>query len=317
VSQGLPGGPGGARRRDRRVEAPAVLALEHELLGLAVAFGLPAHAGQRLALDLVLGHPEVRPGRPDDLLTRPADEIAHRVVDLRHPIAVDMAEALVHRGEHRHQEVALAAHLRLDGAVARDVLPLADPGDRGARVVAQAGHVGDRPDDRPVELDEALLELDAVQLAAQDLPHRLAVALAVVGVGDVDVARAGELLAGPAEQRAQRVVDAQVAALRVEDRHADRRVVEGGVEVRDEVLGGALVVGRHLQQAERRAVDLLRAQRPQPQRGAVWLDDLDDLADRAAQQLVARAPQQLEGEVVGVDDEPPVIEDERGRGKRG
>jgi len=101
----------------------------------------------------------------------------------------------------------------------------------GAGVVAQAGHIRDGPDDRPVERDEALLELDRVQIAVENPAGKLAIALAVVGMRDVVVARADELRAGPAQHGAQRVVDAQVAAVGIEDRHADRGVVEGGVEV--------------------------------------------------------------------------------------
>ena len=70
----------------------------------------------------------------------------------------------------------------------------------------------------------------AVQLAAQDAPGGVEVALAVVGMGELLVAHAEQLVGGAAEQRAQRRVDAHVLAVGVEQRHPDRHRVEGGVE---------------------------------------------------------------------------------------
>jgi len=130
------------------------------------------------------------------------------------------------------------------------------PLDLVARVVAQIGHVRDHPDDRPVRPEEALLQLHGVQLSAQDPPRELDVARAIVGMGELVVALAHERRAAAAEHCAQRVVDANVAAVGAEDRHADRRMVERGIEVGAEILDELVAV--HLaQQAQRRAVHLL------------------------------------------------------------
>ena len=158
-----------------------------------------------------------------------------------------------------------------------------------------------------VRLDEALLELHGVELAAQDLPRELDVALAIVGVRDLVVALADELVAATSEHRAERVVDAHVAPVRAEDGHADRRVVKGRVEVGGEVLD-ELVALDDAQQAQRRAVDLARAQRLQANRRAVGLIAHDDVGDRPAEHVGGGPAQQLQCEVVRVDDEPVVVE---------
>jgi hypothetical protein len=70
------------------------------------------------------------------------------------------------------------------------------------------------------------------------------------------------------------------------------------------------------QQAQRRAVDLPRAQRPQPDRRAVGLVAFDDIGGRQADHVLGGATQQLQREVVRVDDETLLVERERGCGQR-
>ena len=81
-----------------------------------------------------------------------------------------------------------------------------------------------------LRLDDAGRVVAANDLALKLLSRREA---DLVGqtVGEVVVALTHQLPAIAAEHGAERIVDAHVATVGAEDRHADRCVVEGGVEV--------------------------------------------------------------------------------------
>ena len=81
-----------------------------------------------------------------------------------------------------------------------------------------------------VRAHEALLALPGAELAVEDPPGGVDVALAVFGVRELLVADADQLVRRAPEHRAQRGVDAHVLTVRVEQRHADRHRVEGRVE---------------------------------------------------------------------------------------
>ena len=127
--------------------------------------------------------------------------------------------------------VGHVAQGRLLLAARGDVEELTDPAQRPAGVVAQEDQVGEHPAHRAVGADEALLGLVRAAAAVEDLPRGVDVGLAVLGMRVLLIAAPEQLLLAAAEQLGQRFVDAHVLAVGVEQRHPDRRVVEGGVEV--------------------------------------------------------------------------------------
>ena len=168
-----------------------------------------------------------------------------------------------------------------------DALDHADEKLRRPVVVAQHGRGELGPDRLAVRAEVALLEAVLLELARDEPPNRLLGVGDVVGVGDRTRPVKRELLARAANRPAVRVVDLHVAALQIEQRHADRRLLERDPEAllarAQRRVGRPLA--RHVARDRRVEVDL-------PVRPCARDDDLrdGDLAPVAMQAREVAAP---------------------------
>ena len=126
--------------------------------------------------------------------------------------------------------VGQMAQLLLMAPPLGDVLHLAEEVQRRAVRAPHHAALQRRPDRRAVGVQVALLGLVDVDLAGDEPRHRVRVGVGVGAVGHRAHARALELVAGPAHERGERVVDAHEAAVDAGDRHADRRALERRAE---------------------------------------------------------------------------------------
>jgi len=130
-------------------------------------------------------------------------------------------------------EVVMGRSMRKRGLgllVLADVLHLREQVRRGAIGAADDRRAEADPDHAAVGVDVALLGLEPVPDAVDHLLQCLDVVGKVVGMGDVGKAHADELVDRIAGQVREGAVGAHPAALRADDRHADRSVVEGAAE---------------------------------------------------------------------------------------
>ncbi|MCY1285441.1 hypothetical protein D9M70_343770 [compost metagenome] len=156
-----------------------------------------------------------------------------------------------------------------------DVLHQRQQGVELAIQVAHAAHVDPRMHGAAGALDEALVQLVTVALAAAHLFEQGFLCGAVLGQGHAHPVDAAQLVAGAAEDAAELVVDLFPALVRGAQGHAHQRRLEEQVQVLVALVlqaFGALLGG----QVEHRAIDadhlvavvLGQALDPQPARGA-------------------------------------------------
>src|SRR4051794_15594769 len=124
-----------------------------------------------------------------------------------------------------------ALQLAVEPLSVGDVLHLRHETPSVAVFIASQGHPQLRPYRRAVTAQVALLQLVARDAAAKQFAEELDVGVEVVGMGDLMERPAGQLVGGVAENRAQRRIDVQAAAVQVDEGHADGRVVEGATQL--------------------------------------------------------------------------------------
>ena len=212
-------------------------------------------------------------------------------------------------------EAVLGLAQRVLGAPALgDVLDLGDEVERLPGFVADERDRQQHPAVLAVGPHVALLHPVAAQLAGDDLAHQLEVGVEVVGVGDVLEGQPEQRPGVVADDLGQRAVDAQEAAVEADQRHADRRLLEGvgeallglleravdgraddGVGARAEVAGDLAAV-----------VDQLDRPAPDPDGGAVGAQVAILEAERARLLLAALPLGDHALAVLGMDDARPV-----------
>ena len=213
-----------ARRRDRR----------HRLEHRAGRHHLGVH---RLVAGYPLGRQHVGRAVADRLVGADLEELLPAAVD-QHVAMLDVLDEDQRRRvvDDRLQPLLARALGRLRPAALGDVDHLAQEVQRALAVAVHQRDVDERVDDVPVGVHEALLDGERPPAAGEQLLDERTVQAPVVGVADVGQAHRAQVLLGAAEHLRDRAVQAQPAALEVDEGHADRRVVEGAAE---ELLGGA------------------------------------------------------------------------------
>ena len=209
----------------------------------------------------------------DDQLV--AGAVAERVVDVLEvvevehqrraggAVAADVLDVALQRARERaaieqagqRVVVGQVAQLGLVAAPLGDVLDLEQDVLRLAGGVAHQRRVDRGPEDLAGGVQPAPLSADRAAVAAAEAGERLGLVRAVVGVQQPHDRRALELVLLAAGERAQRAVDLQEAPVDRGDRHADRRLLEGGAEAGLGVGLGALGLGAGVDVADR-GVDL-------------------------------------------------------------
>ena len=125
--------------------------------------------------------------------------------------------------------------LGLGPAALGDVDELAEEVQRPLAVAVHERDVHERADDVPVGVHEPALDRVRAAAAREQLLQQRPVEVLVGRVADLGELERADVLLAAAEHLRQRAVQAQPAAVEVDERHADRRVVEGAAE---ELLGG-------------------------------------------------------------------------------
>ena len=139
----------------------------------------------------------------------------------------------------RLQALLAGLALGLGPAALGDVDQLAQEVQRALAVTVHERDVHERVDHRPVGAQIALLDRERAPAPGEQLLDQGAIEAAVVGMAELVELGGAQLLLGAPEHLAQRAVQAQPAAVEVDERHADRGVVERTAE---ELLGGAQLV---------------------------------------------------------------------------
>ena len=271
---------------------------EHELaLGLAVAAGdremaLVGPGGrQHLAVE-ILGRSD--PRRRQHLGRRAPDRGGRADFGELLPAAVDEHEAQVgvldddqrrRVVDHGLQALLALAPLGLGAAALAEVDQLDEEVERPFAVAVHQRDVRQHVQDTAVGVHHALLERVAAAAPGEQLAHERLVELDVLGVVEGVQAGGAHLGLGAAEDLGDRAVQAQPATLEVDQRHPDRRVVEGAAE---ELLGVA-----------QRVLDAARL-------GHVLTGAVDDAREAVAVELDLAARMDHARVAVGADD--PVVD---------
>ena len=111
-----------------------------------------------------------------------------------------------------------------------DVLHLRDDIEGAALLIADDRNGHQHPDIVAPRVAVPLLDLVAGNLAGEELLPCLGVEIDVVGMRHRPKRRGLQLVPGDAGDPAQRIVDLQPAAVHVDERHADRSIVERALE---------------------------------------------------------------------------------------
>ncbi len=122
----------------------------------------------------------------------------------------------------------------------RDVLDLRDHVERLNPIIADQRDGHEHPELMAPGVAVALLDLVALDLAVQQLSQLLGVEIDVVRIRDGLERRCPQLVPGITGDPAERVVDLQPATFHVNERHADRRAVERGLEPCMDLAQGTL-----------------------------------------------------------------------------
>ena len=192
--------------------------------------------------------------------------------------AVDEQEALARvldgdqRGrvvDDRLQALLAGALLGLGAAALAEVDQLDEEVQRALAVAVHQRDVREQVQHAPVGVHHPLLDRVAAPASREQLADQRPVEVDVLGMAERRERRRAQVGLGAAGHLRQRAVQAQPAALEVDQRHADRRVVEGAAE---ELLGGAQRVldAARLGDVLARAVDDDRVAAPRrrrPRRG--------------------------------------------------
>ena len=172
--------------------------------------------------DVADDHPDAPVRERDHVVPVPADlrparsrQVAHRELDAVDPGQVGRQHAALQRGR---------------GAALPEVLDHADEVLRVAIVVAEQAPADLDPDRVAERVDIALLEAKDRRVARDERLDGVARQPDVVGMRDGCRVELHELLASAPHGLAERVVDLHEAPLQVDERHADRRLLERDAE---------------------------------------------------------------------------------------
>ena len=224
---------------------------DEQLLLLAVVAG----GGQRelrlarlagaddLALEVVvgavdpLGRQRLEGRAPEDRVGLDADRLLVAAVDEQEALAgvLDGDE----RGrvvDDRLQALLAGALLGLRAAALAEVDELDEEVQRPLAVAVHERHVREQVQDAPVGVHHALLDRVAAPAAREQLADQRLVEVHVLGMAERREGRRAQVGLGAARHLRERAIQAQPATLEVDERHADRRVVERAAE---ELLGRA------------------------------------------------------------------------------
>ncbi len=246
----------GQVRRDRADRGDVTVGVEQreldeqQLVFLAGAggaqrqLGLARLAGAHdLALEVVVGRIDpierqrLGGGAAQDGVRLDTDRVLEAAVDEQEALARvldgDQRRRVV---DDRLQPLLAGAALGLGAAALAEVDQLDEEVERALAVAVHQRDVRQQVQHAPVGVHHALLDRVAAAAAGEQLAHQRTVELGVLGVAQRAERRRAQVGLGAAGHLRERAVQAQPAAFEVDERHADRRVVERAPE---ELLGGA------------------------------------------------------------------------------